>query len=59
MAERAIGLKMNVIAYDPFLTKDAAEKLGVELVTLDELLERADFITIHTPLTPDTKGPNK
>jgi len=55
VAERAIGLKMNVIAYDPFLTKEAAEKLGVELVSLDELLERADFITIHTPLTPDTK----
>lgn len=55
VAERAIGLKMKVIAYDPYLTKEAAEKLGVELVTLDELLERADAITIHTPLTPDTK----
>ncbi len=55
VADRAIGLKMNVIAYDPYLTKEAAEKLGVELVSLDELLERADFITIHTPLTPDTK----
>ena len=55
VAERAMGLKMNVIAYDPFLTQDAAEKLGVELVGLDELLERADIITIHTPLTPDTK----
>lgn len=55
VADRAIGLKMNVIAYDPFLTKEAAEKLGVELVSLDELLQRADFITIHTPLTPDTK----
>jgi len=55
VAERALGLKMNVIAYDPYLTKEAAEKLGVELVSLDELLERADFITIHTPLTPDTK----
>ena len=37
------------------LTQEAAEKLGVELVTLDELLERADVITVHTPLTPDTK----
>ncbi len=55
VAERAMGLKMNVIAYDPFLTQEAAEKLGVELLTLDELLKRADVITIHTPLTPDTK----
>ena len=55
VTERAIGLKMNVIAYDPFLTQEAAEKLGVDLVTLDELFKRADVITIHTPLTPDTK----
>jgi D-3-phosphoglycerate dehydrogenase len=55
VAERAIGLKMNVIAYDPFLTREAADKLGVELVTLDELLKRADVITIHTPLTAETK----
>ncbi|MEM7009508.1 MAG: phosphoglycerate dehydrogenase [Thermodesulfobacteriota bacterium] len=55
VAERAMGLKMNVIAYDPFLTQEAAEKLGVELVSLDDLLSRADIITIHTPLTPDTK----
>jgi len=55
VAERAIGLKMNVIAYDPFLTREAADKLGVELITLDELLKRADVITIHTPLTAETK----
>ncbi|MEQ9619451.1 MAG: phosphoglycerate dehydrogenase [Deltaproteobacteria bacterium] len=55
VAERAIGLKMNVIAYDPFLSKDAAEKLGVELVSLDDLLKKADIITIHTPLTAETK----
>ncbi len=55
VAERAMGLKMNVIAYDPFLTQEAADKLGVELVSLDELLKRADIITIHTPLTPETK----
>ncbi len=55
VAERAIGLKMNVIAYDPFLTREAADKLGVELVTLDELLKRSDVITIHTPLTAETK----
>ncbi len=56
VAERAIGLKMNVIAYDPFLTQEAAEKLGVELVSLDDLLARADVITIHTPLTAETKN---
>ncbi len=55
VAERAIGLKMNVIAYDPFLSKEAAEKLGVELVSFDDLLKRSDVITIHTPLTPETK----
>ncbi len=55
VAERALGLKMNVIAYDPFLSKEAAEKIGVELVSLDELLKSSDIITIHTPLTPETK----
>lgn len=55
VAERALGLKMNVIAYDPFLSKEAAEKIGVELVSLDELLKNSDVITIHTPLTPETK----
>ncbi|NIT12736.1 MAG: phosphoglycerate dehydrogenase [Candidatus Dadabacteria bacterium] len=55
VAERAHGLKMNVIAYDPFITEDAASKLGVELVELDELIERAEIVTIHTPLTPETK----
>ncbi len=55
VAERAMGLKMRVIAYDPFLTKEAAKSLGVELATLDELLEKSDVITIHTPLTSDTK----
>ncbi|HSC36176.1 MAG TPA: phosphoglycerate dehydrogenase [Thermodesulfobacteriota bacterium] len=56
VAERAIGLKMNVIAYDPFLSKEAAEKIGVELVTLDDLLKRSDIITIHTPLNSETKN---
>ncbi|HWP93839.1 MAG TPA: phosphoglycerate dehydrogenase [Thermodesulfobacteriota bacterium] len=56
VAERAIGLKMKVIAYDPFLTPDAAAKLGVELLPLEELVEKADIITIHTPLTSDTKN---
>jgi D-3-phosphoglycerate dehydrogenase len=51
VAERALGLKMKVIAYDPFLTPERAEDIGVEKVDLDELLARADFITLHTPLT--------
>jgi len=56
VAERAIGLKMKAIAYDPFLTPEATAKLWIDLVSLDELIERADIITVHTPLTADTKN---
>ena len=56
VAERAIGLKMRVIAYDPFLTEERATDLGVHKVELDELLERADAITLHTPLTDATRN---
>jgi D-3-phosphoglycerate dehydrogenase len=56
VADRARGLKMKVLAHDPFIGKDAATALGVELVSLDELYARADFITIHTPMSADTKG---
>ncbi len=56
VAERAIGLRMKVIAFDPFLSAERAIDLGVEKVELDELLKRADFITLHTPLTDKTKG---
>jgi D-3-phosphoglycerate dehydrogenase len=55
VAERARGLRMRVIAFDPFVTSEAAAKLGVELVSLDELFARSDFITIHTPLTAETR----
>ncbi len=55
VADRAIGLRMKVIAYDPFLTPERAVELGVEKVTLDQLLARADFITLHTPLTEQTR----
>ena len=55
-AERAIGLRMKVVAYDPFLSEKRAQELGVEKVDLDELLRRADFITLHTPLTEKTKN---
>ena len=56
VADRAVGLKMKVIAYDPFLSPERALALGVEKVELDELLKRADFITLHTPLTDKTKN---
>jgi D-3-phosphoglycerate dehydrogenase len=56
VATRALGLKMRVVAYDPFLTPERALELGVEKVELDELLARADFITLHTPLTDQTRG---
>jgi D-3-phosphoglycerate dehydrogenase len=55
VAERALGLKMKVIAYDPFVTSDAASRLGVQLVELDDLIKEAEIISIHTPLTPETK----
>lgn len=56
VATRGIGLKMRVIAFDPFLSPERAIDLGVEKVELDELLKRADFITLHTPLTEKTKN---
>jgi D-3-phosphoglycerate dehydrogenase len=56
VADRAIGLKMKVIAYDPFLSEERARDLGVEKVDLDELFKRADFITLHTPLTDMTRN---
>jgi D-3-phosphoglycerate dehydrogenase len=55
VAKKAQGLAMNVIAYDPFLSEDKAKAMGVEKVDMEELLKRSDFITIHTPLTPETK----
>ena len=56
VADRAHGLKMKVVAYDPFLSPERAVELGVDKVELDELLARADFITLHTPLTDQTRG---
>jgi len=56
VVDRARGLKMKVLGYDPFLTKEAAEKRGIELVSFDELLARSDFITVHTPLTDETRN---
>jgi D-3-phosphoglycerate dehydrogenase len=56
VVDRAQGLKMKVIAYDPFLSPERAVDLGVEKVELAELIRRADFITLHTPLTDKTKN---
>ncbi len=56
VADRARGLKMKVIGYDPYLSKEVAEKKGVDLVSFDELLRRSDFITVHTPLTDETRN---
>ena len=56
VADRARGLKMKVVAFDPFLTPERAIEIGVEKVELDALLHRADFITLHTPLTDQTRN---
>ncbi|MFI5294676.1 MAG: phosphoglycerate dehydrogenase [Thermodesulfovibrionales bacterium] len=56
VAKKAQGLEMNVIAYDPFLSEDKAKATGIRKVSLDELFAQSDFITIHTPMTAETKG---
>ncbi len=56
VCDRALGLKMKVIAFDPFLSEEKANKMGVEKVELDDLLARADFITLHVPLTDGTRN---
>jgi D-3-phosphoglycerate dehydrogenase len=56
VAERALGLRMKVAAYDPFLSPERARDLGVDKMALDELLARADFISLHTPLTDTTRN---
>ena len=56
VASRAIGLHMRVIAFDPFLSPERAKDIGVEKVELEELLARADIITLHTPMTAQTKN---
>jgi D-3-phosphoglycerate dehydrogenase len=56
VADRARGLRMGVVGYDPFMTAERAAELGIELVPLEDLFRRSDAITIHTPLTAETKG---
>ncbi len=56
VADRARGLRMRVIAYDPIASEDRANRLGVDLVSLDELFTRSDIVTCHVPMTKDTRG---
>ncbi len=56
VAERALGLRMRVLAFDPFLSEDRARDLGVEKGDLEAVLARSDFITLHTPMTDQTRG---
>jgi D-3-phosphoglycerate dehydrogenase len=56
VAKRAQGLKMRIIAYDPFISKERAEQLGVTLMDLEELLPEVDYLTVHTPLTSQTRN---
>src|SRR5699024_1869825 len=55
VAARAKGQRMNVIAYDPFLTEEKANNLGIDFGTVEDVLKVADFITVHTPLLKETK----
>ncbi len=56
VAERAQGLKMQVIGYDPYINPEVIDSLGIHGVTFDELLEKSDYITIHTPMTSETRN---
>ncbi len=55
VAEKAKGIKMNVIAYDPYISTEVIDQMGIEGVSLDELFARADYLTVHTPLTQETR----
>ena len=56
VAERAAGLRMKVMGYDPFIVAENIARMGVEPATLDEIFAKSDFITVHVPLTPETQG---
>src|SRR5437868_6245032 len=56
VANRALGLKMKVIGYDPFLTPEAANEMGIELVSLSDLFKLSDYITVHVPLNDKTRN---
>ncbi len=56
VVKRSKAFEMDVIVYDPYITEETAKELGVEITTLDDLIQKADVMTIHVPLTPETKG---
>ncbi|MCK4492899.1 MAG: phosphoglycerate dehydrogenase, partial [Methylococcales bacterium] len=56
VAQRGVGLKMRVIAYDPFVTADVFEQMGAESVSLEELVAQADYLTLHCPMMEKTRG---
>ena len=56
IAKRAASFEMNVIGFDPYVTEERAQKMGVELVSLDDIVKRSDFITVHMPLTAETRN---
>ncbi|MCU7258383.1 hypothetical protein NYR20_32685, partial [Pseudomonas aeruginosa] len=56
VAKRAQSFGMQILAFDPYLTEDKAKSLDIQLATVDEIASKSDFITVHTPLTPKTKG---
>jgi len=55
VVQRALAFEMKVLAFDPFITEEKALDLGIELAELDQIYAQSDFITLHTPLTPETK----
>ncbi|HML26295.1 MAG TPA: hydroxyacid dehydrogenase, partial [Methanomethylovorans sp.] len=56
VAKRAQGLNMTIMGYDPYISKEKAQELGIKLATVKEIAENADFITVHTPLTKETRN---
>lgn len=56
VATRALAFEMNIVGYDPYVNEERAKSLGIKVVSLEELIEQSDFITVHMPLTPKTKG---
>lgn len=56
VAKRAQSFGMKILAFDPYLTEDKAKSLDIQSATVDEIAENADFVTVHTPLTPKTRG---
>ena len=55
-AKRAQSFGMKILAFDPYLTEDKAKSLDIQIATVDEIAEKSDFVTVHTPLTPKTRG---